>query len=153
MDSHAISNAVERQDWLEPVADTLSGAVESAFEGAGEPGRTVQNLLHGTWLGHPLHPVLTDVPVGAWTVAAVLDAAEASGRKELRRAADAAVAVGLVGALGAATTGLTDWHNTDGGDRRVGVAHGLLNVSATLLYATSWMLRQRGQRETARGLA
>jgi hypothetical protein len=52
---------LERQDWLEPLADNLQRAVVAAFQAAGETGRRVRDSLHGTWLGHPLHPVLTDV--------------------------------------------------------------------------------------------
>jgi hypothetical protein len=58
----AVEN-LERQDWLEPLADPLQRAVVAAFQAAGETGRRVRDFLHGTWLGHPLHPVLTDVPL------------------------------------------------------------------------------------------
>jgi hypothetical protein len=54
----AVEN-LERQDWLEPLADSLQRAAVAAFQAAGETGRRVRDFLHGTWLGHPLHPVLT----------------------------------------------------------------------------------------------
>lgn len=106
MATEAWVKAIERQDWLDKASDAIQPAVTEAFTG-GETGQQVKNFLHGKWLGHPLHPALTDVPVGAWTAALALDAMEAiSGRKEL--GADAAIAVGAVGAVGAAVTGLTD---------------------------------------------
>jgi nitrite reductase/ring-hydroxylating ferredoxin subunit/uncharacterized membrane protein len=140
---------LERQDWLEPLADGLQRAIAAVFAAGGSAGRRVRDALHGTWLGHPLHPVLTDVPLGAWTVAATIDLLSADGRGE-NRAADTAVALGLAGAAGAAVTGLTDWHHTAGGARRVGLMHGLLNVSATAMYAVSLALRVRGDRRAAK---
>ena len=141
---------------LERVADPLSAAVHSAYDSAGEAGRALKNAMHGVWLGHPLHPVLTDIPLGAWTTALVFDAAEgATGDRSCGRAADIAVGLGLVGALGAAVTGLTDWSETNGRAKRVGLMHGLMNLTATSLYATSLAMRRRKERDSGRafGLA
>jgi nitrite reductase/ring-hydroxylating ferredoxin subunit/uncharacterized membrane protein len=138
---------VERQEWLEPVESGLQKAVAGSFDSAGPAGRAARNFLHGTWLGHPLHPVLTDVPVGAWTAAVILDAAGED------RGADLAVAVGLAGAAASAVTGLTDWSQTDGSARRVGLVHGLLNVAATTLFALSLASRKRRDRSAGRTLA
>jgi hypothetical protein len=104
---------IDQQNWLNSAADALQPAVHQAFDALGESGRTVKDALHGVWLGHPVHPALTDVPIGAWTTALVFDTLEASGTRGFARAADAAIAVGLVGAVGAAITGLTDWSETD----------------------------------------
>jgi nitrite reductase/ring-hydroxylating ferredoxin subunit/uncharacterized membrane protein len=142
---------VERRDGLDPLADRIQGAVARLFEAGGTTGRRIRDFLHGTWLGHPLHPVLTDIPLGAWTVAAVLDLA--GGTRREQRAADSAVAIGLVGAAGAAVTGMTDWQHTAGEARRSGLVHGLLNASATVLYAASLGLRMRGAREAGRATA
>ena len=155
MNGEQITDAIARQAWAMPVEDALQKAVSGAFKAGGKTGKNVEDALHGTWLGHPLHPVLTDVPLGAWTVAAALDLIEAgTGRTNLARGADAAIAIGLIGAAGAAVTGLTDWHDTDNGSddtaRRIGLAHGLLNLTATALYTTSWILRRRRQRGAAR---
>ncbi|MDQ3920253.1 MAG: Rieske 2Fe-2S domain-containing protein [Acidobacteriota bacterium] len=120
----------------------------------GTAGQEVKDFLHGTWLGHPLHPVLTDVPIGAWTAALALDAMETiSGRRELGAGADAAIAVGLVGAVGSALTGVTDWSETDGRARKVGLLHGLLNAGATVLYTTSLVMRRRKKRSAGAGFA
>jgi nitrite reductase/ring-hydroxylating ferredoxin subunit/uncharacterized membrane protein len=138
---------LERQQWLEPVESGLQRAVGSAFDSAGTAGRKIRNFLHGVWLGHPLHPVLTDIPVGAWTAAVVLDALDE------REGADWAIKVGLVGAVGSAVTGLTDWQATDGPARRVGLVHGLLNTTAAALFTASVVARNRRDRSAGRGLA
>lgn len=154
MATEMMVEAIDRQEWLEPVGQNLQQAVVNTFEAAGPAGRAVKNFLHGTWLGHPLHPVLTDIPLGAWTAALVLDLMEeVSGREEFGRGADVAVAVGLAGAAGAAISGLTDWAHTDGRARRIGLTHGLLNTATALLYSTSLLLRKRNERRAGRTLA
>ena len=72
---------IERQEWLEPVESGLQRAVAGTFDSAGTAGRKVRNFLHGVWLGHPLHPVLTDIPVGAWTAAVILDLVDERRRR------------------------------------------------------------------------
>ena len=134
---------------IDQIAKPLSKAVRDVYESAGPTGRQIKNALHGKWLGHPLHPVLTDVPLGAWTTALALDCA-GSDDPGMRRAATFAMGVGLAGAAGAAVTGLTDWSETGGQARREGLIHGLLNVSATALMATSFVLRKRGAHDDGR---
>jgi nitrite reductase/ring-hydroxylating ferredoxin subunit/uncharacterized membrane protein len=137
---------------IDTVAKPVRDAIRQTFEAGGEPGEQVKNALHGVWLGHPLHPVFTDVPIGAWTAALAIDAA-ANGDPGMQRAATFAMGVGLVGAAAAAVTGLTDWSETDGQARRTGLVHGLLNVAATTLFATAWAQRKtdshRGGRTAA----
>ena len=145
---------VANQPWLDSVGKPLSEAVRALFRNAGPAGQTTKNALHGVWLGHPLHPVLTDVPIGAWTTALAFDAREVTtGDSAYGRAADFAVGVGLVAAVGAAVTGLNDWSETEGRSRRLGLLHGLLNLSATALVATSYALRRNGSRPAARTCA
>lgn len=139
-------NTIAEQHWLDAIGDPLQQGIHDLF---GEKGRGLKDVLHGTWLGHPLHPVLTDIPVGAWTVAAVLDVVETvTGTDTMTKAADAAVAIGLAGAVGAAVTGLTDWSETYDRPKRIGLTHGLLNIVATSLYATSLVLRLRGKQRS-----
>jgi nitrite reductase/ring-hydroxylating ferredoxin subunit/uncharacterized membrane protein len=146
-----IAVAVADQPWLDEIGKPLSGVVKGLFSQAGPVGQTVKNYLHGLWLGHALHPVLTDVPLGAWTTALALDAREvATGDEAYGRGADFAIGLGLLGAVGAAVTGLTDWSETDGRARRMGLLHGLLNLSATALVATSYLLRRSGARSAGR---
>ena len=58
---------------IDQVAEPLSQAVRGAYEAAGPVGQGAKNALHGVWLGHPLHPVFTDIPIGAWTTALALE--------------------------------------------------------------------------------
>jgi nitrite reductase/ring-hydroxylating ferredoxin subunit/uncharacterized membrane protein len=133
---------------LDEIAKPLSEAVISAYRNAGSVGNAVKNALHGVWLHHPLHPVLTDIPIGAWATTLALDAKAATSRDaSYARAADFALAFGLAGAVGAAVTGLTDWSETDGRAKRVGLLHGLLNVTATAVMATAYVLRKRQERQ------
>ena len=154
MAAEALMKVVDQQEALDRLSEQIQPLVQNAFKSAGPAGKELKNILHGTWLGHPLHPALTDVPLGAWTAALALDAMESiSGRRELRAGADAAIAIGLVGAAGAAVTGLTDWSETNGRARKVGLLHGLLNVGATVLYSTSLVLRRKQKRNAGMGFA
>jgi nitrite reductase/ring-hydroxylating ferredoxin subunit/uncharacterized membrane protein len=135
------------QPALDTIADPLSRAVKDAYASAGDAGQRVKNFAHGVWLGHPLHPVFTDIPIGAWTAGLVIDAvAAAKHDRAMQRAGDVAIAVGLAGAAAAAVTGLTDWSETNGRAQRTGLVHGLLNIAATTLYAAAYMLRKNGSR-------
>src|SRR5947207_7441683 len=145
---------LEQQEWLAPVEEGVQKAVAETFEAAGGAGRAARNALHGVWLGHPLHPVFTDLPLGAWTTGLVLDAVAARNHDgATARAADVAIAVGLAGAAAAAVTGLTDWAETSGRSRRTGLVHGLLNIAATTLYATAYVMRKRGARSSGQTCA
>ena len=142
------------QPALDAIADPLSRAIKGAYASAGEAGQRAKNFAHGVWLAHPLHPVFTDIPIGAWTAGLVIDAVASARRdRAMERAADVAIAVGLAGAAGAAITGLTDWSETDGRSRRTGLVHGLLNIAATTLMAAAYMLRKNGSRSTAQTCA
>ncbi|MGD1171654.1 Rieske 2Fe-2S domain-containing protein [Mycobacterium seoulense] len=122
------------------------------FAAMGRHRDPVGNALHGTWLGHPLHPALTSLPTGAVATTVAMDAASVlPGRARLHDASRLALAVALVGSVGAAATGLTDWQHTHEESRRIGLVHGALNGIATALYAVSWWDRHRGRH--LRGMA
>jgi nitrite reductase/ring-hydroxylating ferredoxin subunit/uncharacterized membrane protein len=151
MDSNTLMQAVNNPA-IDRVAEPLSKAVRGAYESAGPAGQRAKYAVHGVWLGHPLHPVMTDVPLGAWTTALVLDAA-ARHDPGMRRAATFAMGLGLAGAVGAAVSGLTDWSETDGQSRRAGLVHGLLNITATALFATAFVVRRRDSHDCGRAAA
>ena len=139
----AIDRFLEGQRWLEPLSEALQRAAAAIFRG--RAGRGLKTLLNGTWLGHPLHPVLTDVPLGAWTLAILFDLVHlVNGSPAWPAAANVTIAVGILAALGAILTGYTDWSDTVDRERRVGISHGLLNLSATILYLVSLVLRLAG---------
>jgi nitrite reductase/ring-hydroxylating ferredoxin subunit/uncharacterized membrane protein len=143
MSTKSIMKIIDEQEWLDEAAETIQPAVLNAFKSGGKPGNDIKNFLHGKWLGHPLHPMITDIPLGAWTTVAVLDTMEICGSKKYKPGADAAVGIGLAGAAGAAATGLADWTGTTQVERKAGLAHAILNVTATALYLASFILRKR----------
>jgi nitrite reductase/ring-hydroxylating ferredoxin subunit/uncharacterized membrane protein len=122
----------------------LDGAVQLLERGtAAIPSQgPVRDALRGTWLDHPLHPMLTDLPIGFWTSAWVLDIV---GREHDRDAARRLIGAGVLCALPAALTGAADWSDTEGPSRRVGVVHAFVNSSALALYTASWIARSRGR--------
>ena len=145
MGAEVIARAVGDQEWLDPIATPLQKWVRQLFEAAGRGGREAKNFLHGSALGHPLHPALIDLPLGAWTMAAIFDGIELASGKKRGRLADTAIKVGLIGAVGAAVAGLTDWSETDGRAKRIGIAHGVMNLTATGLYALSLWFRKKSR--------
>jgi nitrite reductase/ring-hydroxylating ferredoxin subunit/uncharacterized membrane protein len=122
--------------------DKLSDPVAKTVENVVRPGR-LKDALAGTWLGHPVHPVLTDVVLGAWSSAFVLDAV---GGERTEDAAETLVGVGVLAAVPTALTGIADWVDTWGPTRRVGTVHALGNVAAATVYGLSWIARKRGAR-------
>ncbi len=138
-----------------PLDEKIQKAIDKALYANGNPAaQKARNFLNGTWLGEPLHAALTDVPIGAWTVAMVFDAlGMIDSRYEFALAADTSIAIGLAGAASAAITGVTDWSDVDPPARRLGLIHGLLNIGATTLFATSLILRKRKARSAGRGFA
>jgi nitrite reductase/ring-hydroxylating ferredoxin subunit/uncharacterized membrane protein len=137
---------VEQIHSLDQVAAPLARAVERAAP----DGSRVNAALSGTAFGHPLHPPLTDVVIGAWTSAVALDWI---GGKRGGPAADWLVALGVLSALPTAAAGLNDWATLEGPTRRLGLVHGTTNVVATGLFGTSWLARKAGRRFFGRLLA
>ncbi len=135
-----------------PVDEKLQKLLDKALYDGGHPAaQKARNFLNGTWLGEPLHVVLTDVPVGAWTVAMVFDALDLLyNRGEFARACETSIGIGLLGAAGAAVTGMTDWSDVDPPARRLGLVHGLLNLTGAALFATSLLLRKKKARDAGR---
>ena len=135
-----------------PIDQRLQKALDKALYADGsEAAQKTRNFLNGTWLGEPLHVILTDAPIGAWTMAVLFDGLELiTNRREFALAADASIAIGLVGAVGAAMAGAVDWSDVDPPARRVGMIHGLLNLSATSFFAASLILRRKKSRTAGR---
>ena len=143
-----MQRVVEALPFLDDIAEDVQPKVQEAVAAG---GTTARNVLDGVWFEAPLHPVLTDVPVGAWTAALVFDGLDiATGKESVRHAADASLVFGTLGALGATVTGLSDWRYRSGGSRRMGVAHGLLNTIGPVLSIVSLLLRASGRRNAGR---
>src|SRR6266566_2776666 len=142
---HAMSEmSPSPQRFLERLSDGLQQLIQVVIGSHRKPPRHLKSLLNGTWFGHPLHPVITDVPITAWVITAVFDVIWLISPPTFAwaaRGAEVTVVIGLLGALGAIVTGLTDWSDTYGAERRVGLDHALFNAIATILYLVSFILR------------
>jgi uncharacterized membrane protein len=132
---------LERDGRLDAPARRLRAIADAVVRSPG-----AENALRGTWLGHALHPLLTDFPLGAWMSASFLDLFGGPGA---RRPAQRLIGFGLLAAVPTAAAGLAEWRATAGGARRVGVVHAGVNSTATLLYGSSWVARRRGSQPTA----
>ena len=143
---HRITTQLSEQEALDPPAWKVREVVNRAIA----RGR-VRNALSGTFLGHSLHPLLTDLPIGSWTSAMVLDlTAGRSGRKAAQRL----IGAGILASLPTALTGAVEWAdsaNRRSSTRRLGLVHASANVTALSLYGASYLARRRGR--SGRGLA
>lgn len=137
--------ALERQSWLDRPSYRFEHVLTFVFAACGAARGRITNAMHGSWLGHPVHPVLTSVPTGAIAATVALDVASVLPHdgESLRNASRAALGVGILGSLGALATGVTDWQYTHEQARRIGIFHGTLNLVATSLYVVSWRNRRQ----------
>jgi uncharacterized membrane protein len=123
---------------LEPVVENLLG------------GGTRGLVLRGDWLGHAIHPALTDIVLGTWTSASVLDL---MGGAQSSSSAQRLIGTGLLAVGPTAWTGWAEWSAAGPRDKRVGLVHAVTNGAAIAVYAASWMARRRGRHTTGVGLA
>src|SRR5262249_52083643 len=143
---------VDQIGWLRTVNDWLTAALVP-FRERHQDNLALELMHGGRWVGHPLHPALSDLPIGLWTAAAVLDVTDRGPAPA--RGLDAAgmlSAAGIAASCATALTGLSDWTVSNEQDRRVGLFHGLLNTLALGLQGASLGTRMTGHRSTARAL-
>lgn len=138
MDPRNLGERIEATEAIDRIAVPAHRVVSTAL-----PSGPLKDALHGVWLGHPLHPPLTDLPIGFWTSAFVLDLI---GGSRAHAAADALVGAGVAAALPTAAAGVADWSELDPPERRAGVVHAAANLTATALYGLSFLARRRGRR-------
>ena len=141
-----VPDLLDRLEWL----DDPAGAAQEKIKQAVPRSSPVGEALSGTWLGHPLHPLLTDVVLGSWTSSLVLDLV---GGPKAQPAADKLVAVGVLSAFPAVAAGLSDWADVSGQARRTGVLHAAGNAAALALFTASLTARRRGCRRLGVGLS
>lgn len=129
---------------IEHLADSAQSVINTLV-GAKRSGRhPIKSLLNGSWLGHPLHPLLTDVAVGGAVLAALFDIAWLALPQTLvwaPRGAEACLLVAVLGMLGSFFSGWTDWSDTYGAERSKGMVHGILNSIVLVLFLISAVLR------------
>ncbi|GHO87744.1 DUF2231 domain-containing protein [Dictyobacter formicarum] len=152
---HYSAKLVASMPWLDKLSTPLQSWSKSIFGNPKDTTYRVKDFLVGVWLGHPVHPALVAIPIGAWTSALVFDLAWLGSDDDegMARSADMMMWLGLVGAAGSAATGLANWVDTDGQEQRTGMLHAVLNGGATVLNLSSALLRLSGQRRTAIALA
>ncbi|MDQ3889263.1 MAG: Rieske 2Fe-2S domain-containing protein [Actinomycetota bacterium] len=144
---HEVAERIGEVEALDAPAEKIAGQVSRRL------GRSrFGDLLAGTWLGHALHPFFTDLPIGSWTSATLLDL---FGGPDSDAASDRLVAFGIAASLPTAVTGLTDWADTTRSDahvRRIGLVHALANTAGLGLFAASLAARRRGNRSRGKAL-
>lgn len=138
----AFAERLERNEALDSTAATVSARLpEWIVSGRG------REVLSGSWLGHALHPLLTDFPLGCWASASLLDLAGFGRHPD---AARRLVGLGILASVPTAASGLSDWSRLGTRDRRVGLVHAQLNSVALSLYVASYLARRR--RRNGRGI-
>jgi uncharacterized membrane protein len=145
---NALVARLESMEALDGVGRTVGRTVRGLI-----PDGAPKDVLSGAWLGHALHPIMTDLPIGAWTSSVLLDW---TGGKESRSAADRLVLTGVLAAGATVATGWSDWADAEQGNapvRRSGLIHAAANATATALMTASYVARKRGARGRGRMLS
>lgn len=135
---------IEDSEFLDSVANPAADAAGKLI-----PQGPVKDLLTGKWLGHPVHPMLTDVTMSFWTAAVTLDLL---GSK-YERSAQTLTGLGILSAVPTASAGLADWVDSYGEERRVGLVHAVGNVAGLAAFCGSWMAGRSGRGGLAKGLS
>jgi nitrite reductase/ring-hydroxylating ferredoxin subunit/uncharacterized membrane protein len=139
----ALMNRLEQARGLDRVGDQLQHAVQAVLR----PQR-VRDFLHGVWLGHPLHPAMVQVPIGAWMSSAILDMLPGQ-----RRAATTLLAVGTASAVPTAIAGANDWAALAPDQRRIGLVHAMANTVGLAFFTSSLIARRRGREGLGKALS
>lgn len=133
-------NQLENATWLDPAAKSIRKVVRKVIR-----QRDLQDFLHGVPFGHPLHPVMVQIPIGAWTSASILDLCPGT-----RKASTILIGAGLAAVLPAVASGLMDWSKAEPGAQRTGLVHAALIDVAVSLYAVSLIQRCTGRDKAGR---
>jgi nitrite reductase/ring-hydroxylating ferredoxin subunit len=148
---------ITRWPWLQRLNDQATAVIDPVYDRV--RGNPVVELMHGgRWLGHSLHPALSDLPIGFWSATLLLDSAGQDAPVRGSRLgprldpSSTLTAAGIAAAAATAATGVADWNVSDAEDRRVGLFHGLLNGAGTLIQSASLAARLSGHRRTGRSL-
>jgi hypothetical protein len=128
---------LEETQGLDVAVRAVEPTVQAAF-GAGSRA----SVLRGEWLGHAVHPILTDLVIGSWTSASLLDLL---GGRAASGPAQKLLGIGLVAAAPTFWTGWAEWTTVGQREKRVGIVHAVTNGTALSAYAASWLARRRGE--------
>jgi nitrite reductase/ring-hydroxylating ferredoxin subunit/uncharacterized membrane protein len=139
--------ALDSAEGIGKVGTQISLGVHHAVMAGGEPTRKLADFLHGTWLGHPLHPVLTDITIGAWSMGTMMDIiGGVTDSNYSRKAADQLMTIGTISAVPTALTGLADFSTFPDWSANTATWHAALNSVNLGLYIWSVAERRRGNR-------
>lgn len=133
--------AVSHSASLDPAASRMASMSRTLLR-----IRPAKSLAQGKWLGHPVHPALTDLPIGFWTSAFMVDLVGGDGAAEVARRL---IGWGNLTAIPTALAGLADAQDLSHDDRRVAVVHGALNAAGLTAYVISWAVRRHPHRKMA----
>lgn len=148
-----LERVVERTPRLGDWGMQASTALHNAILQGGKPTRWIADALHGTWLGHPLHPVLTDITIGSWCLGGTFDAvAEFSGSSKAAWAGDRLAEIGTASAVPTALSGLADFSGFPEWAAKPATLHAMINLVGVGLYTTSIIERRRGNHRRGRAL-
>ena len=149
--ARAVDRALEQIPAVGEAGSSVAGAIHQAVLDGGDGTRAVADFLHGTWLGHPLHPVLTDITIGGWVLGAAFDAVGVLGKDDFtRRVGDRLTAVATASAVPTAIAGIADYSTVPKSAATSATVHALLNTVGLGLYTLS--LRDRNNGKRGRGL-
>ncbi len=137
-DLHALTTRLEAAEQLDPLSDRIATVVGSVVKAG-----PLKDFLSGTWLGHALHPALTDVPLAAGLSATLLDV---FGGEESAPAVEKLLALNLLASVPTIAAGWSDWSDSGDEEKRVGIVHAGVNVAAIILYGASLGARRRGRK-------
>ena len=140
-----LTRRLEDATALDAPVQALEPKIRAVF-GSGARGA----LLRGDWLGHAVHPLLTDLVLGSWTSATVLDL---FGGRDSPASAQRLVGTGLLAVAPTAWTGWAEWSAAEPRDKRVGLVHAVTNGLAIGVYAASWVARRQGRHDAGARLA
>jgi uncharacterized membrane protein len=141
----AATDRLERCSALDVAGAPLLKIVRGAISDS-----AVRAVVSGRWLGHALHPLLTDLPIGLWTSSLILDTV---GGDSAEDAADLLLSLGLAAVGPTAVTGWSDWSETTVQQRRVGMIHAATNIASAGIFATSILRRRQGRRRSGKLLS
>lgn len=148
-----IEEAIEQAPKIGEWGTRASQALHEAVLEGGDRTRDIADALHGTWLGRPLHPPLTDVTIGSWVLGGFFDAvAGVSGSRRAAWAGDRLTEIGVAAAIPTALSGLSDFSTVPKPATKPATVHALLNAAAVGLYTASVVERWRGRKRRGRAL-
>ncbi len=145
MDPHQRVEELNQLEALDPLVALLDQRVPEVFRSG-----PVRDALAGNAIGHALHPMLSDLPIGTWTSATLLDLL---GPRRWRGASATLTGIGLLASVPTVASGWVEWGETPASQRRVAVVHAASNGMAAGFYLVSFLAKLRGRTRTGRSAA